>query len=177
MFSCILSQSVAAMQENSCCSFSGFVLYYLKGVRNVIWNLEEAIAYYKTQGAPGDQSSLIALLREIQREKGGISQKDLAVAAEMLGTKTGIMLALIKRIPSLQLKDTRCLEMCAGPNCGKQKELAAYAETLCKGKAELKFVPCMRMCGKGPNVRWNGTVYHRATKELLQELLFTDGKV
>ena len=57
------------------------------------------------------------------------------------------------------------------------KKLAAYAETLCKGKAELKFVPCMRMCGKGPNVRWNGTVYHRATKELLQELLFTEGKV
>ena len=137
----------------------------------VSWNLEEAVSYYKSQGAPGDQSAVIALLREIQKEKGGVTQEEVGTIAQMLGTKTGVLLALIKRIPSLQLKDTRCLEMCAGPNCGKQRELAAYAETLCKGKVKLKFVPCMRMCGKGPNIRWNGEIYHRVTEELLQELI------
>ena len=29
----------------------------------------------------------------------------------------------------------------------------------------------MRMCGKGPNIRWDGTVYHRATPELLKDLI------
>ncbi|MDO5151848.1 MAG: hypothetical protein Q4D50_00605 [Eubacteriales bacterium] len=35
------------------------------------WSLEEAIAYYRTQGAPGDQSALTGFLREVQRENGG----------------------------------------------------------------------------------------------------------
>ena len=29
------------------------------------WNLEEALDYYRRQGAPGDQNALIALLKEI----------------------------------------------------------------------------------------------------------------
>ena len=28
-----------------------------------MWNLEEAISYYKKQGAPSDQSALVSLLR------------------------------------------------------------------------------------------------------------------
>jgi NADH:ubiquinone oxidoreductase subunit E len=27
------------------------------------------------------------------------------------------------------------------------------------------------MCGKGPNCRWDGTLYNRVTKELLDELV------
>ena len=30
------------------------------------WNLNEAVQYYKTQGAPGDQNALTGLLREVQ---------------------------------------------------------------------------------------------------------------
>ena len=36
------------------------------------WNLEEAIAYYKKQGAPADQTAVTALLREAQAEHDGI---------------------------------------------------------------------------------------------------------
>lgn len=139
------------------------------------WNLEEAIVYYRTQGAPEDQSVLIGLLREIQKENGGVSRGDLENIAEAMEIKIGVLLALMKRIPSLRLKDTSCLEICAGPNCGKHRELAAFAENLCKGRVELKFVPCMRMCGKGPNIRWNGKLYYRATKELLQEVISSNG--
>ena len=39
------------------------------------WNLEEAISYYKTQGAPADQSALIGLLKEIQQENQGTRSK------------------------------------------------------------------------------------------------------
>ena len=34
------------------------------------WNLKEAVAYYKKQGAPGDQMALTGLLREVQEESG-----------------------------------------------------------------------------------------------------------
>ena len=32
------------------------------------WELNEAIRYYQTQGAPGDQNALTGLLREVQQE-------------------------------------------------------------------------------------------------------------
>lgn len=138
------------------------------------WNLQEAIEYYRTQGAPTDQSALIGLLREIQRENGGISRGDIGTIMQALAIKEGLLLALIKRIPSLRIKDVHTLEVCAGPNCGKHTALAAFAEKLSKesgGRIELKFMPCMRMCAKGPNVRLNGTVHHGMTEEKLRELL------
>ena len=136
------------------------------------WNLEEAIRYYKNQGAPADQNALIGLLREIQQEHGGAIPKGMpAVIAQAYGIKDGILLALIRRIPSLHLADRHILELCAGPNCGKSAALAAYAEKLQKsGDFTLKFTPCMRQCGKGPNLRWDGVLYHRATEELLKNL-------
>ena len=35
------------------------------------WTLEEALADYRRQGAPGEQGALVALLREVQEERGG----------------------------------------------------------------------------------------------------------
>ena len=136
------------------------------------WNLEEAVSYYQSMGAPQDQNALVNLLKEIQKEQGGTVPAHIpAVLAETLGTKEGLILALIRRMPSLRLGDTHILELCAGPNCGKHRELADYAETLSKKKGFiLKFIPCQRMCGKGPNVKWDGTIWHQATKELLDEI-------
>ena len=136
------------------------------------WNLQEAILYYKKQGAPRDQSALISLLREIQQEHGGSIPKSLLPEiAAFYGTKEALLLALIRRIPRLRLSDLHTLEVCAGPNCGKSAALAAYAEKLQKsGNFTLKFTPCMRQCGKGPNLRWDGVLYHRATEELLKDL-------
>ena len=137
------------------------------------WDMEEALAHYRAMGAPADQSAVIALLREAQSACGGSIPADLLPAmAEGLGTKPALLLALIRRIPSLRLGEGRVLELCAGPNCGKHAALAAAAEKLCKGKnVTLKFLPCMRMCGKGPNLKWDGTIYHRADEALLKRLL------
>lgn len=139
------------------------------------WDLKEAVEYYGRQGAPGDQSVVISLLREVQRENGGsIPRSAPEEIAGLYGIKAGLLLALIKRIPSLRLADSHCLELCAGPNCGKRTELAALAEKLCKahpGKITLKFTPCMRLCGKGPNLRWDGKLYHQADEALLRRLL------
>lgn len=135
------------------------------------WNLDEAIAYYGKQGAGKDQNTLIALLREIQQENGNIPAYAIKAITQAYGIKEGIPLALIRRIPSLRLGDSHCLELCSGPNCGKHRALAQCAETLQKQHGfTLKYVPCMRMCGKGPNIRWDGVVYHGATEQLLREL-------
>ena len=137
------------------------------------WNLDEAIRYYQRQGAPADQSALIGLLREIQQEQGGrIPMGIPGVIADAYGIKEGILLALIRRIPSLRLSDTHILELCAGPNCGKHTALAACAEKLQKEYGfTLKYTPCMRRCGKGPNIRWDGKLYNRATEAFLRELV------
>ena len=138
------------------------------------WNLEEAVEWYRRQGAPGDQTAVKQLLQEVQREFGGsIPSGIVEHVAAGLGVKPTFLLALIRRIPSLRLADTHVLEMCAGPNCGKAAELVKLAESAkaAGGSFTLKFVPCMRLCGKGPNARFDGQLYHKVTKEQLLELL------
>ena len=135
------------------------------------WELEEAIGYYRKQGAPGDQSAVMNLLREIQKEYGGfIPQSVIPVLAAGLGVKEGFFLALIRRIPSLRLGEGHVLEICAGPNCSKRGKLAELAERY-RGKVTVRLVPCMRLCGKGPNIRWDGKVYHQADEALLRSLV------
>lgn len=139
------------------------------------WNLQEAAEYYRKQGAPGDQNALIAFLREMQQENGGtIPAGLLAEGARLLGTKESLLLALIRRIPSLRLGENHCLELCAGPNCSRRAALAAFVEKTYgekPGNFTLKYVPCMRLCGKGPNIRWDGKVYHGADEALIRRLV------
>ena len=139
----------------------------------MVFDLKEAAAYYRKKGAPGDQNALLSLLREIQEEYGAIPSGVLAEMAQLLGTKESFLLAVIRRQPRLRLADTHVLELCAGPNCGKATELAALAEKLCVGRTNitLRFTQCMRQCGKGPNLKWDGTLYNRANGELIIELL------
>ena len=138
------------------------------------WNMEEALIYYGRQGAPGDQNALVQLLREIQQVHGGqIPQPLLSAVAHAYRIRESFLLAVIRRFPGLRLSNTHCLELCAGPNCGKHAHLAALAEELLKanpGSFTLRFTPCMRMCGKGPNLRWDGELYHKADEALLRKL-------
>ncbi len=137
------------------------------------WELKEAVEYYKEQGAPGDQNALVNLLREVQEEFGSIPKHLLPELGQLLGVKESFLLALIRRQPRLRLADTHLLEMCAGPNCGKRAELAALAEKLCGGRSDIsvKFVPCMRQCGRGPNLKWDGRLHNRADEGLIRSLL------
>lgn len=137
------------------------------------WELKETAEYYKKQGAPRDQSALIGLLREIQEAHGAIPAGLLPEVAQLLGTKESFLLAVIRRQPRLRVSDSHMLELCAGPNCGKAVEMAALAEKLCAGKGNvtLRFTQCMRRCGQGPNLKWDGTLYNRADEKLLRKLL------
>ena len=134
--------------------------------------MKEILDYYRRQGAPGDQTALINLLKELQQTYGAVPQWAVPEIAEAYRIKESFILAVVKRIPSLRLQNTHLLQICAGPNCGKHTALAAEAEKLCKLKGvELKYMGCQRMCGKGPNIKFDGKLYHKATVELLQELL------
>ena len=139
------------------------------------WSLEEAAAYYKKMGAPRDQSALVNLLREIQLEQGGgIPQYMLSEVAAMYDVKESLLLALVKRIPSLRLSGVHKLQLCAGPNCGKYRPLADLAERLAAenpNSIRLEFVQCMRQCGKGPNLRFDGKLYNGADETLLRRLV------
>ena len=134
--------------------------------------MEEMLEYYRRQGAPGDQTALVNLLKELQQTYGAVPKWAVTEIAESYKVKESYILAVVKRIPSLRLQDTHLLQLCAGPNCGKHTALAAEAEKLCKLKGvELKYMGCQRMCGKGPNIKFDGKMYHKATVELLRELL------
>lgn len=139
------------------------------------WNLEEAISYYKRQGAPADQTALISLLGEVQQENGGsIPHSALLKIAEACGVKESFLLAIIRRIPRLRLSGRHTLEVCSGVNCGRRAALAAFIEkTWGTNPREfaLTYVPCMRLCGKGPNIRWDGKLYHNADEALLKQLV------
>lgn len=139
--------------------------------------LQDILDYYRRQGAPADQSALISLLTEIQQDHGGsIPKALLSEISAYYGTKEALLLAIIRRVPRLRLSDVHTLELCAGPNCGKAAALARRAEELTaaySGKVTLKFVPCMRMCGKGPNLRFDGKLYHQADDALLKKLVET----
>ena len=136
--------------------------------------MDEILEYYRRQGAPSDQTAVIGLLRELQSLYGGsIPQWVPDVVAEKLGTKPGLLLALIRRIPSLRLGQGHLLELCAGPNCGKHAHLLSLAEELAKGRSDVtvKTVPCQRLCGKGPNIRYDGVLHHKADEALIRDLL------
>lgn len=136
------------------------------------FDLEEAIGYYKKQGAPRDQNALVNCLREVQEHHGGsIPSWIIPSLAEGFGVKESLLHALIRRYPRLRLADTHLLEICAGRNCGKHTTLLAEAEKLRAKGITVKTVPCMRLCAKGPNLKWDGKLYHGADVELLKQLM------
>ncbi len=137
------------------------------------FDLQEALDYYKKLGAPADQNALVGLLKEVQQAQGGIPAYILSIISESYGIKEALLLALIRRIPSLRLADTHLLEICAGPNCPKRAKLAEFAEKTYGTRPGLtvRQVPCMRMCGKGPNIRFDGKLHNQASEELIRKLI------
>lgn len=139
------------------------------------WDLSEAISYYQRQGAPADQSALVSLLSEVQQEHGGsIPLPALSAIAETMNIKESYLQAIIRRIPRLRLSGKHTMILCAGPNCSKRAALAEFVErTYGRNPSQftLQFGPCMRQCGKGPNLQWDGKLYNGATEALIHRLV------
>lgn len=136
-------------------------------------DFHDILRYYKQQGAPSDQTALVSLFREVQQLSGGsIPNEAIRNIATEYQVRESFLLAVIKRIPSLRLNKSHCLELCSGMNCGKYVKLAEFSEKACReAGVSFRYCGCMRMCGQGPNLKFDGTVYHRANEELVLKLL------
>ena len=141
--------------------------------------MKELMDAYREQGAPQDQQMLIALLREIQDQSGGVlSEEALEAVAQAYEIRQTLLLALIRRVPSLRLQQApHRLELCV--SCPKGRELRAWVERTWRIKPGdccpsagfcYRTVPCLHNCANGPSLRWDGQLYSNATKELILRL-------
>lgn len=148
------------------------------------WHLKEAIAWYREQGAPQDQQALVALLTEAQAENGGaIPQKALETIAESYAIKISLLKAIIRTVPSLRQEDApHTLEVCGHKACLKNGagRLCAFLKDACGaedggvsrgGAFSLRVTGCLKKCGKGPVIRWDGESYTHADEALIRRLL------
>ena len=146
---------------------------------------QDALEYYREQGAPGDQQMLSALLREVQEMDGGVLRPHrLEAIAQSYETPPALLNALIRRIPSLRTAEApHRLEMCQ--TCAKNRELAAFVRREYgvesgrisqRGGFAFQLVNCMKNCKAGPSIRWDGTLYPRADERLLRELIEKSGR-
>ena len=138
------------------------------------WEIAEALDYYRRQGAPSDQNALVNLLKEIQEESGGVlTMEAVGQVAQAYSIKESFLLAIIKRIRSLRLDNSHCLEICGGPACAKRARLEQFVRKTYGEQPKgftVNYVGCMRICGKGPNIRWDGRLYSGADEALIRSL-------
>lgn len=148
------------------------------------WDLYESILYYKKEGAAHEQEVLVALLREVQEyNKGILPEIALKEIVRELDIKESFLSALVKRYPSLRTETApNLLEVCGGPRCAKNgsERLLRFIATeydvqsggiSTKGKFAYKVGGCMKHCGHGPNVKWNGKVYNKMDEKKLAALI------
>lgn len=127
------------------------------------WTLEEALAYYRRQGAPGEQGALVALLREVQEERGGaLPAADLAEIAAALSLRDTFLSAIIRRYPGLRTEEApHRLELCGGPRCSGRgaARLAAFVEETygvrpggvsASGRFTYRITGCMKTAPTAP---------------------------
>ncbi len=150
------------------------------------WTLEEALAYYRRQGAPGEQGALVALLREVQEERGGaLPAADLAEIAAALSLRDTFLSAIIRRYPACAPRRPHRMELC-GPRCSGRgaARLAAFVEETygvrpggvsASGRFTYRITGCMKSCPNGPSLRWDGALHSRADEALIRALVDEGG--
>ena len=148
------------------------------------WTVREAIEYYQGQGARRDQGMLVALLREVQEERGGVLPSEgVAGIAAAYGVKDTFLAAVIKRYPGLRPQEApHRLELCGGPRCASRDaaRLAAFVEAhyavrpggvSAKGGFFYRMTGCMKNCPNGPSIKWDGELHSRADEALIRTLV------
>ena len=147
------------------------------------WNIHESVEYYKGQDAPQNQFALVELLKEVQEHNGGVLADNVVQEiAALLNIKPSFLNAVIKRYPSLKpAAAPHRLEICGGKNCagnGSAALLKFIKQTYnvdnggisVSGGFSFAVCNCLKHCGKGPNIKWDGEVYNAATPELIKRL-------
>ncbi|MBR5302712.1 MAG: NAD(P)H-dependent oxidoreductase subunit E [Clostridia bacterium] len=142
--------------------------------------IREIISYYAGQGAPQDQQMLIALLRETQEETGGVlSQAVIEEIAQALGMKPTMLLALIKRVPSLRIESAaHRLEICGTCRAGArlrddiERTYGVKSGAVCEAAGfSYHVTSCMKNCKNGPSIKWDGVLHSHADIGLVHALI------
>lgn len=147
--------------------------------------LQEIIEAYSARGAARDQNELVQLMREAQTLYGGVlPQTALDGIAEALGLKRTFLDALLRRYPSIKTDAARhTLAVCCGKNCAKRDALADFVQQeysvqpggVAKAGFRFQAAGCMKNCGKGPCVKWDGEIHTGMTAEKLRQLIEGQG--
>ena len=142
-------------------------------------DMQELIEYYREQGAPGDQQMVIALLREMQQEDGGVLSADaIRKVAGAYAMKETMLMALIRRVPGIRLADApHRLQICG--TCRTGAKLRDFVERTYGVKSggvsaagfAYQVTPCMKNCKNVPSIRWDGELYSRADEVLIEKLI------
>ena len=142
-------------------------------------DMQELIEYYREQGAPGDQQMVIALLREMQQEDGGVLSADaIRKVAGAYAMKETMLMALIRRVPGLLYEDApHRLEICG--TCKAGAKLRDFVERMygvksgavSKAGFAYRVTPCMKNCKNGPSIRWDSVLHSRADETLIRSLI------
>ena len=116
--------------------------------------------------------------------------RDAAAVAEIAaayGLRESFLTAVLRRYPSLRTQQApHRLEICGGPNCARQSSarLMAHIERTYgvrsggisqTGGFSYRVIGCMKHCGKGPNLKWDGQIYNGVTPERVDRLIRGDG--
>ena len=143
--------------------------------------LAQILSFYQSRGAARDQNELVSLLRETQALYGGvIPQGALEEITRALGFRDSFLPAVLRRYPSIKTEAVRhSLTVCQGPSCGRRRELLDFLSRaygvepggVAAAGFRLQSGGCMKNCGSGPCVRWDGTVYTGMTPESLRALI------
>lgn len=144
--------------------------------------LEEILECYRGTAGPGDQQSLIALLREVQQLYGCIPAPVQQRIAQAVGTAPSLITALVKRIPGLTPTEYQHrVIVCTGPRCTAKGGAAVLqavektlgispGETTPDGRFHLETRNCLKKCGSAPNIQIDRTIHSSIRPEKIPEL-------
>ena len=142
--------------------------------------VRKIVDYYRAQGAPQDQQMLIALLREVQEEMGGVlSQMVIEEIAQTFKMKPAMLLALIRRVPSLRMETAaHRLEVCGTCRAGAklrdeiERTYGVKSGGLCENAGfSYHVTPCMKNCKNCTSIKWDGVLHSHADMQLVRALI------
>jgi NADH-quinone oxidoreductase subunit E len=132
----------------------------------------------------GDQSALIAMLQDIQREEGYLPRKTLTQLSEQLDVPLSRLYALATFYRAFSLKPTgrHKIGVCLGTAChvrGGQalldrleRDLGVRAgQTTTNRRFTVDTVRCLGCCSIGPVVRVDNQMYGRVRQDKLGKIL------
>ena len=153
-------------------------------MKNKKWHLDEAIAFYQSQGAPHQKQALLDLLTEVQRHTGGmITQKTIKHIAHAYDVKKSFLRTFIAQSTGLTAEErTHKLRVYGKKSCPKRetKELIDFimqtydvkdGGTSKIGDFSFKIISCKKKCHKTPTIKWDGEVYAHASPQLIRDLI------